>query len=669
MWIAFSLWVIHSAEPWWYSYAFVNAPLAAWVGYLERVRRMAFGVARPGARQAGRGQGRAHPSTASDRRSRALVRATLSVVGTIVTLWYLHLSWARNLGAYEKPVLDSIYEITTGVFVVAGLVLALLSVLPRKHEHTRSIRTLINRRAQSLVAAALALGALLLVVGVRRQILSARMPTSQFTITAAERLTAATLGSIDGELESSAAELRQRAITFFVAGQEAHAAGQYKIAATNFANSSLVLPSSSAYMNEGISWLMAFELTSAERALNSGRARAHSAGNELVEAYFLNNLAAVHHDQDRYDDEFEVAQRAKSLCEKYQQWLCVALSLNRIGDVLYHRNQLSAALREFRNAQSIYRAHDAPLDAKSLENDVANVLVAQGHTRQALEAYELALEAAIEEGDRRGEAKALANIGAIYEGKSEYRNDRLALDYYKRAYALDEAISDWVQQVIHIQHVAVLSDRLGLKEEALAAWQKGFAAATAGTDIRGQAFFMKRLALEARIRDDDGESNRLYQSAEQLYRGIGEVGMAAGVLQEWAGMMLDAGDRAAAIEKYELALVDARALSDVAGEARLTYALGQARPDSAAALTERDLERALVLAASVKDFQTQALASNGLAYLAKERGELSRGIGLLRTALNHCRDFGDPGFSTPMCRSIRESLDGFIADSAKLTPK
>jgi len=679
VWSILALQVVWTSGPWWRPFVVAGIPAAIVVYWVQSLRRRQFNLAASSAparvlrgRKGSRTGQRSNESNAIGSIPLVSPQGGAVVVGYLASVLiigaYIHFSWLRNLGAFEGAVVNLVYESCGTGFVVAGFLGGFIKLT----REAKSLRRFARRTMPHLIGLVGITATLMVFSGMRRSELSQRNGVSLLSeesvadaasdgkATSDSELAAGTIDSLARELQSAAPNLREQARSYFIAGHSAYESQLYELAAKNFAQSSSVVPSKSAYLNEGLAWMQGRVLEEAETAFNKGRDLSRNSRDEHFEAYFLNSLAAVYHDLDRLEEEMTAARRAKQICEARTDLRCVALSWHRIGDVLYHQRKYTESLNALSSARSNYSESNKPLEARGVSLDIGNVYIAQGQPREALEAYQTALGAAIEGGDRRTEAKIHRNLGDLYETEKPVVNFAIALEHYKAAYELAKEVNDWRLQIRFIQHVARLSGRMNLASDELEAWKTGLGVAAGADDTEGVGFFYKQLGLLHLSAGRDKEADEALRGSVAAYEYLGQPGLASGVLSNWGGYLIDKGRYLDALAKYRQAIENVRRISDTRGEASLTYEVGMVlkrlnRNDEA----EASFKRAISLAGPVSDHWTQALAANSLGYSQKDKGDLTGGIARLNEAISYCHAAGDKDLNQPICRAIRESLEDF----------
>ncbi len=293
---------------------------------------------------------------------------------------------------------------------------------------------------------------------------------------------------------------------------------------------------------------------------------------------------------------------------------------------------------------------------------------------QAREAIQRAQQLSRAEGDRRGEAQALARLGLLEWRQGDYQT---AADLYTQALASlprDEETQP-IQAEIHYG-LGILYRQLGRYPEAEAELQRALElnralgnrqeeartlAALAGLvhvqrrDFRlAMAYNQEALAIRKQIGDRRGQGASLLSLAQDVIRWTGDYGHAADLLQEALAIQQDLGDRwweslvwnelgvlylmAGHWEAAEHSLAQALAISqELEDEAGIAYVLGNLgqlyREYGQMERAAQALEQARSLGEAMGDRLFQAGCSMELAIVALEADDPSRAVEQARAAL------------------------------------
>ena len=199
-----------------------------------------------------------------------------------------------------------------------------------------------------------------------------------------------------------------------------------------------------------------------------------------------------------------------------------------------------------------------------------------GRTQEAMDCFEKCVSLAREIGDRRGESRALGNLGnihivlgnvrqamelikkalLIYQAIGDRRGEGNALDNFGNAHA---TMGDWHKAIEFYEQALVIAREIGDRcGEGNALGCLGSAHRNLGDARKAIEFYGQQLVIAREIGDRRGEGNAL-----------GCLGSAHATL----------GDMHKAMEFYELALVIAREIGDRRGEGNALGNLGVAHSE------------------------------------------------------------------------------------------
>jgi CHAT domain-containing protein/Tfp pilus assembly protein PilF len=268
-----------------------------------------------------------------------------------------------------------------------------------------------------------------------------------------------------------------------------------------------------------------------------------------------------------------------------------ALMLNNIGTVYSALGERQKALELYMQALPLAHAvGDQKVEAATLHN-MGRIFDVLGDKQKALDTYMRTLPLSRAVGDRQGEAVALNSIGSIYNDLGERRR---ALDFYAQSFSLSRAAKDYRTAVATVGNIAAVYNALGDKEKALAAYNQA-------------------LGMNRALGNRSGEATMLHN---------------IGVIYS------ELGDKQKALSYYNQALPLRRAVGDRYGEAVTLHDIGTAFD----ALGEKQkafecMQQALALHRTVANRRGEAATLNYLAYLERDRGNLTQALTDIESAL------------------------------------
>ncbi|WP_432094940.1 tetratricopeptide repeat protein [Streptomyces sp. bgisy100] len=219
---------------------------------------------------------------------------------------------------------------------------------------------------------------------------------------------------------------------------------------------------------------------------------------------------------------------------------------------LYPLHRLVLAVAERRESR--------PEQAAALLN-LADLDTAAGRSRDALDRYRGALEAARAAGDPLLTVRALESLAGTYEALGDWTR---AADWYGRALALWLSRGDLAEEARLYGRLAAVHGHAGRWGEALRQWRAAAAVHRRLHDARGHA---RALGEMARVQECAGRPEEALRTCEEALtwaRRAGDERLQAALLLRAAGTLEGLGDPAAARLQRDAA---DRLLSDTAGTA------------------------------------------------------------------------------------------------------
>ena len=219
---------------------------------------------------------------------------------------------------------------------------------------------------------------------------------------------------------------------------------------------------------------------------------------------------------------FRLAERA-ARCSGSEKELGAAL--NALGDSLFRRGALDAALAVARESTGIHeQLHDAGGQAGAW-NIVANVRWTRGDMRGALADYQRTLDFWTAAGDHRGQGRAFNNIGNVYRSFGEFET---ALEFLSRALRTFEEIGDRRSAAVVTDNIAVLHFTRGDYSTAL-------------------EYNRRALDIQRAAGNRDGIAKSL-DSMGNIYRDLGAYGPALRCFQEALAIRIAVDDEPGVME-------------------------------------------------------------------------------------------------------------------------
>lgn len=238
------------------------------------------------------------------------------------------------------------------------------------------------------------------------------------------RIPQATLAGFEKELKESAAELEEESRDYFDVGQRHLDAQQYEQATINFQKSLDALPTLSAYLNLGNSFLAISNFREAEDAWVRGSRIAKARGNKDFEAAFSGSIGFVEKTKGNLQEALQAHEEALELYREIGDRHNEANALGNIGSVYNKFGDVDKAI-EFHSAaikidRGIRNREGEAAALLALGNCYIHSMQLAGETatrnlEKGKDSIERSLKLFRRLGDRIGEGQALLSQATIYD--------------------------------------------------------------------------------------------------------------------------------------------------------------------------------------------------------------------------------------------------------------
>ncbi|WP_445246367.1 CHAT domain-containing protein [Microcoleus sp. OTE_8_concoct_300] len=225
---------------------------------------------------------------------------------------------------------------------------------------------------------------------------------------------------------------------------------------------------------------------------------------------------------------------------------------------------LRKAIAKWEEALKLYReAGDRRGEARTL-TWIGAVYSALGEKQKALEYYSQSLTLSRAVGDRRGEAVTLNNIGLVYDELGEKQK---ALEYYSQSLPLIRAVGARSTEALTLNNIGAVYSDLGEKQKALEYYSQSLPLFRAVGDRTGEATALKSIAT---VYYEWGEKQKALEYLSQslpLFQAVGDRTKEGVTLNNIGLIYSDLGEKQKALEYYNQSLPLKRAVGDRSGEA------------------------------------------------------------------------------------------------------
>ncbi|MEU4832226.1 BTAD domain-containing putative transcriptional regulator [Streptosporangium sp. NPDC023615] len=247
------------------------------------------------------------------------------------------------------------------------------------------------------------------------------------------------------------------------------------------------------------------------------------------------------------------------------------------------------------------------------------------------ETHQVALSAARQAGDRRGQAAMLYSIGSLYIAEQRFGDARR--DFESAAELFGEAGDDLGVALV-IRNIAFLDRMSGRLDDAVERYERALGIFRGTGDQVASAYVLHSMAQIRLDCEDLEEARRLLAEALNLSRVGGSRRVEAQVLHRLGETYLRLEEFASAAEVFEQTLTTVRNIGDPTGEAYALHGLGVTRlrqGDFQGA--EVTLHQALEVATTGGERLAEARIVLGLGELALAVDQTEQAIGRLHQAL------------------------------------
>ncbi|NJL62553.1 MAG: CHAT domain-containing protein, partial [Methylacidiphilales bacterium] len=260
---------------------------------------------------------------------------------------------------------------------------------------------------------------------------------------------------------------------------------------------------------------------------------------------------------------------------------------------------------------------------------------------KALELYNQALPLLRLMGNKRMEATAINNIGAVYSDLGEKKK---ALELYNQALSLFRALGNKSSEATILNNIAGIYSDLGEKKKALEYYNQALTFSRALGNRSGEATTLNNIGMTYSDLGEKKKALEFYNQALPLLRAVGERRVEAITLNNIGGIYSDIGEKQKALEHVNQALSLHRAVGYKEGEATSINNLGNLYSDLGE--KKKALEfynQALSLHRAVGDKEGEARTLDNIGGIYLDFGNKQESLKLRNQALSLRRALGDKG--------------------------
>jgi CHAT domain-containing protein/tetratricopeptide (TPR) repeat protein len=240
--------------------------------------------------------------------------------------------------------------------------------------------------------------------------------------------------------------------------------------------------------------------------------------------------------------------------------------------------------------------------------------------RKSIEKYHEALDSYRRASDRNGEAKALNNIGEVYQSLGEMQK---ALEQYNGALPLSQAIGARRVEAITLNNIGVVYWSLGETQKALEKHNEALPIFQAIGSRSGEATTLKNIGTVYWSLGEMQKALEKYNEALSIYQAVGDQRGEANILNNIGLVYWSLGEMQKALGKYNETMPIRRAVGDRRGESITLYNIGTVYLSLGE--TQKALEKykeALLISRAVGERNGEAANLLGIARVEQKRGNL-----------------------------------------------
>ena len=257
------------------------------------------------------------------------------------------------------------------------------------------------------------------------------------------------------------------------------------------------------------------------------------------------------------------------------------------------------------------------------------------------------------QGDQRGEAQALDQMGLAHWRATRYRE---ALAHFDEARHLYRAAADRRGVADTLSHSAVTCWQLGRHPDAMVQLREALSLYRAVGDRRGEAKTLNNLGRMQLLSGYHRDALEAYQSSLDIFAEIGGPQNEAILYHNIGGVYDYKGSYEAALAAYRRALAIYRDIGDLPNEAEVLNAIG-AVFHKAECYDEALIhhEQARLIAEEIGNQSQQVVALRGIANICRASGRYGEALEKYHSVLRLAREIGDPYEEAKILEGIAET--------------
>ncbi len=309
------------------------------------------------------------------------------------------------------------------------------------------------------------------------------------------------------------------------------------------------------------------------------------------------------------------------------------------GNQQFKTSQFQAALRSYQQALKIYQSiKDRKGEGKALGN-LGIAYRSLGDYKQAIQYQQQSLSIKRAIGDKLGEGQSLGNLGLAYDSLGDYKQ---AIQYQQQSLSIARAIGDKLGEGQSLGNLGLAYDSLGDYKQAIQYQQQSLSIARAIGDKQGEGASLNNLGIAYRSLGDYKLAIQYQQQSLVIARALGDKQGEGASLNNLGNAYYSLGDYKQAIQYQQQSLSIKRALGDKLGEGNSLGNLGNAYlslGDYKLAIQYQQQSLSISRALGDKLGEGQSLGNLGGAYFSL--GDYKLAIQYQQQSLSIARAIGD----------------------------
>jgi CHAT domain-containing protein/tetratricopeptide (TPR) repeat protein len=298
--------------------------------------------------------------------------------------------------------------------------------------------------------------------------------------------------------------------------------------------------------------------------------------------------------------------------------------LSKEGRELSKVNKYKEALQAWEQALQIYREIKNTNGERISLNNLGTAYQSLGQYQKAIEYYQQSLLIAKKIGDRKGEGLSLNNIGGIYYFLGQYQK---AVEYYQKSLVITKQISDKSAEAASLNGLGSVYRSLGQYQKAIKYYQQSLAIKREIDDLEGEGASINNLGSVYRSLGQYQKAIEYYQQSLAIAKQIGDRNSEGLSLNNLGNAYSLLGQYQKAIDFLQQSLSIAKQIGNLYGEgASLNniggtyYFLGQYQQ------AIEYYQKSLAIVKQIGDRNTQLISLNSLGNAYQSLGQYQKAI-------------------------------------------